>query len=101
MTTMTLALGLNGDPNDQARGRADAYDEHTAGADLETLETRYEWMADPTSAYAADQLVSSGYIDGYLAYIQDVRAGQVYATLVAARDYAAWAARTDRKPVSR
>lgn len=102
MTTMTLALSNNGGhPADRARGRADAYDEHRTGADLDTLEDRYEWMVDPLTAHNVTQLVSAGYIDGYLAYIQEARTERATNRITAHREYAQWAAKTDRKAGAR
>ncbi|MEU0837151.1 hypothetical protein [Streptomyces sp. NPDC005969] len=56
MTTMTIAPAITGghDPAYYA-GRADAYDEHTAGADVATLTVRLSYLIDghPDVQYAA------------------------------------------------
>lgn len=92
MTTMTIAP-TGGDQHkdpDYYRGRADAYDEHKAGADLDTLEDRVEWMTDPTTAHTVQQLIPTAYIQGYLAHIHDERAGQHWDRYLANSEYAAW-----------
>ncbi|WP_086560979.1 hypothetical protein [Streptomyces africanus] len=82
-------------PSDSAdpdfhRGRADAYDEHQAGTDVETLEDRYEWMTDPTTARTARQLLSTAYLHGYRAFIEDLAAEKHWKRYIANTEYAAW-----------
>lgn len=91
MSIQTLSLPTHGpkDPEHYA-GRADAYDEHTAGADAETLEDRYDWMTDPTVPVNTRQLVSTAYLTGYRAYIEDLRAERHYTRLTADRAFTAW-----------
>jgi hypothetical protein len=92
MTTMTIAAPT-GDQDrdlDYYAGRADAYDEHTAGADADTLEDRFEWMTDPTVPQNTRQLLSTAYLTGYQAFIQDLRAEQHFARHTANRSYTAW-----------
>ncbi|CAL9668477.1 hypothetical protein SUDANB145_07286 (plasmid) [Streptomyces sp. enrichment culture] len=91
MTIPTIALPHHDDHDpEHYAGRADAYDEHTAGADADTLEDRYHWMTDPTLPTSTRQLVSTAYLTGYLAFIQDLRAEQYTRRLAAEYDYAAW-----------
>ncbi|MCF0086644.1 MULTISPECIES: hypothetical protein [unclassified Streptomyces] len=97
MTIPVYALPTGGHDKDPAHyaGRADAYDEHQAGADPDTLEDRYEWMTDPTVPQHTGQLVSTAYLIGYKAYIQDLRAAQYATRYRAELDYQAWLAATD------
>lgn len=69
MTTMTTTLTLPGgqDPEHYA-GRADAYDEHTAGATLTELLVR--------AAYILDLHPSDAYGRGYSAYVTGARLEQ-------------------------
>lgn len=92
MTTMTIAAAT-GDQNqnpDYYAGRADAYDEHKAGADADTLEDRFEWMTDPTIPQTTTQLLSTAYLDGYQALIEDLRAEQHFNRYMVGVEYAAW-----------
>lgn len=91
MSLMTVAA-LHSDSADPDfhRGRADAYDEHQAGTDVETLEDRFEWMTDPTAAHTVGQLVSTAYLRGYQALIEDLRAERHWRRHVANTEYAAW-----------
>ncbi|MFE1451929.1 hypothetical protein [Streptomyces olivaceoviridis] len=92
MSVMTIALPTGDQDKDPEHyaGRADAYDEHKAGADADTLEDRYEWMSDPTQAQNTGQLISTAYLSGYMAYIQDLRAEQYATRLRADNEHAAW-----------
>lgn len=94
MSIETLSLPTHGpkDPEHYA-GRADAYDEHTAGATAETLEDRYHWMTDPTIPTHTRQLISTAYLTGYRAYIEDLRAEQYAIRHAADHDYTTWLAR--------
>ena len=92
MSLMTFNLPAgdqNKDPEHYA-GRADAYDEHKAGADVDTLEDRFEWMTDPTVPQHTGQLVSTAYLAGYQALIQDLRAEQYATRYRANTEFAAW-----------
>jgi hypothetical protein len=65
-------------------GRADAYDEQRAGADLDTLDTRLDAMVDHlgsvNDSYAA-------YILGYSAYVIGARMEAQQARRIANEDY--------------
>ncbi|WP_086732726.1 hypothetical protein [Streptomyces glaucescens] len=91
MTTMATEPTPNPFANtDYYRGRADAYNEEKAGADVETLEDRYEWMTDPTTAHNTRQLLSTAYLQGYRALIDDIRAEQHWNRYLIGIEYAAW-----------
>jgi hypothetical protein len=91
MTIQTLAPANDSHHNpDYYAGRADAYDEHTAGADPDTLEDRFEWMSDPTVAHTQSQLLPTAYLAGYRALIEDLRAEQHFTRYIANTEYAAW-----------
>jgi len=57
---------------------------------VETLEDRFEWMTDPTTAATTHQLLSTAYLHGYLAYIQNLRAEHHWTRYTADLEYAAW-----------
>ncbi|MFI8792619.1 hypothetical protein [Streptomyces sp. NPDC055105] len=88
--TIALPLGDRNEDPDYYAGRADAYDEHNAGADADTLDDRFDWMTDPTQAQTTRQLLSTGYLAGYQALIQDLRADQHFTRYIANTGYAAW-----------
>ena len=92
MTIQTFAPATGDQHKDPAyyAGRADAYDEHTAGADADTLEDRFEWMTDPTVALHTGQLLSTAYLQGYKALIEDLRGEQAWTRYQAGLEYAAW-----------
>ncbi|WP_309031329.1 hypothetical protein [Streptomyces alfalfae] len=99
MTIATIALPLHDDHDpEHYAGRADAYDEHRAGADAETLEDRYHWMTDPTLPSTTRQLISTAYLTGYRAFIQDLRAEQYALRIAAEYNYAAWLAHKYGEP---
>lgn len=92
MTIQTLAPASDGqrkDP-DYYAGRADAYDEHAAGASADTLDDRFEWMTEPTIPQTTRQLLSTAYLAGYKALIEDLRAEQHFTRYMAGVEYAAW-----------
>ena len=92
MSIMTIALPTGDQDKDPEHyaGRADAYDEHKAGADADTLEDRFEWMTDPTVPATTRQLISTAYLAGYKAFIQDLRAEQYATRHRAHTEFAAW-----------
>ena len=90
--TFTTATGDQHRNPDYYAGRADAYDEHRAGATADTLEDRFEWMTDPTLAQNTSQLLSTAYLHGYRALIEDLRAEQSAVRCYADVQYTAWQA---------
>lgn len=88
--TFTISDSSNLKDPEYYAGRADAYDENKAGADADTLEDRYEWMTDPTIAQNARQLISNAYLQGYRAFIEDLRAEQHGNLHRAGLQYTAW-----------
>ena len=70
MSILTIALDTLDDPNnpDHAHGRATAYDAIADGTPLDTLETRLEWMTDPTVSG------TTAFLAGYRAQLTDWRA---------------------------
>lgn len=90
--TFTTATGDQSQDLDYYAGRADAYDEHNAGADIQTLEDRFQWMTDPILAHTTSQLLSTAYLHGYLALIEDLRAERHAIRYYADIQYAAWQA---------
>ncbi|MFD1278057.1 hypothetical protein [Streptomyces kaempferi] len=88
-TIASIGFDHTRDP-DYYAGRADAYDEHKAGVDADTLEDRFEWMTDPTIPQTIRQLLSTAYLAGYRALIEDLRADQHFTRYMAGVEYAAW-----------
>ncbi|MEU8740554.1 hypothetical protein [Streptomyces halstedii] len=73
MSILTIALDTLDDPNnpDHAHGRATAYDAIADGTPLDTLETRLEWMTDPT---VSGTTYTTAFLAGYRAQLTDWRA---------------------------
>lgn len=73
MSILTIALDTLDNPNnpDHIHGRATAYDAIHDGTPLDVLETRLEWMDDPT---VSGTTYTTAYLSGYRAQIADWRA---------------------------
>ncbi|MGW0336687.1 hypothetical protein ACWD0J_33415 [Streptomyces sp. NPDC003011] len=78
MTTRDLVLArvLSDRNTDYQLAWHEAAEEHAGGASLSVLETRLEWMNDPTLAQSTRQLVSRAELDGYRDYIRSERNAQ-------------------------
>lgn len=73
MSILTIALDTLNNPNDpdHIHGRAAAYDAIHDGVSLDALETRLEWMTDPT---VSGTTYTTAFLAGYRAQITDWRA---------------------------
>jgi hypothetical protein len=73
---LVLAPVLSDRNTDYQLAWHEAAEEHAGGAPLSVLETRLEWMSDPTLARSTRQLVSRAELDGYRDYIRCERDAQ-------------------------
>ncbi|MEV6404031.1 hypothetical protein AB0M58_13940 [Streptomyces bobili] len=73
---LVLAPALSDRNTDYQLAWHEAAEEYVGGAPLSVLETRPEWMSDPTLAQSIPHLVSRAELDGYRDYILSERNAQ-------------------------